>query len=222
MAKSESGQVASAASEDEKVFDVASPGSSMPSMNARPVISTHRSITTPQPSAPEDKQSDGDAPSTGEGAEAVLTRPKKTIVQPLHPALEAEEDIVEVKVESEQKPELELPIAIESDESEVDNAATAEQDPQSSEESLADAPDVKDPNEAAAATTEQDQDAQTRERFEQLQSSTKYHVHIRESATKRHAAVGVVVLILVAALVTLYVLAGLEIISLGINVPTFW
>jgi len=218
MAKSELDQV-SGAPDDDKVFDVASPGTSMPSMSARPVISTHRSITTPSPSAPEDKKPDDDAPSTGEGAEAVLTRPKKTIVQPLHPTLEADEDVVEVAADTTQeKPELELPIAVEPGELDESPAAETSDTPTEASDPPA---DVKDPNEATAAA-EPDQDTQTRERFEQLQSSTKYHVHIRESATKRHAAVGAIVLITVVLLAALYVLAGLEIISLGIDVPTFW
>jgi len=88
----------------EKVFDITSPGKSMPSASARPVIVTHKpNVSDPMvsPTSPKTKEAkeDTETPSTGEGAEMVLSAPKKNRIEPLHTDVMPDEDKQEIPEE---------------------------------------------------------------------------------------------------------------------------
>lgn len=215
---------------DDKVFDIASPGNSMPSMNARPVITTHRSITSRPPSPPSDGGAPDDAsdsPTTGEGAEAVLTRPKKTVLQPLHPTLELDDEpsdssqgAQEEKPADDEMPELPIETVAE----EPTESVEAEDSPSqiSTEEQGSVNETVHDPGEAVAADEVVDVDAAAQEKFDALIASGKYHVRINERAAKRRAAVVVSILLVIITLCALYALVASEILDIGIELPKFW
>jgi len=209
---------------DDKVFDIASPGNSMPSMNARPVITTHRSITSRPPSPPSEANTSEDAtdsPTTGEGAEAVLTRPKKTVLQPLHPTLELDDEASNDPKEPEEEtsatsemPELPIETVVEQPAAPVE---TEESSPQTSTSEA-----VHDPGEAVAADAVIDTDAAAQEKFDALISSGKYHVRINERAAKRRVAAVVSISLIIIVLGALYVLAASEILDIGVDLPKFW
>lgn len=157
----------------------------------------------------------------------MLTRPKKTVLQPLHPTLELDDEpsdssqgAQEEKPADDEMPELPIETVAEEPTESVEAEDSPSQIPTEEQGSVGET--VHDPGEAVAADEVVDVDAAAQEKFDALIASGKYHVRINERAAKRRAAVVVSILLVIITLCALYALVASEILDIGIELPKFW
>lgn len=223
--KSDEEKVANASKE--KVFDIASPGKSMPSASARPVIVTHKPnvsdpMVSPANQKPKEEESP-ETPSAGEGAEMVMSAPKKNRIEPLHTDIKP--DSSEVSADEEEK-EKETPPDNEPTPTEVPTSDTqrdaSQPDEDEASEEIADvASEVTTKKQAQSEAAKQEAEATKRQaEIESLINNKQFFVPINAVQKRRSKKLVVFLFIVVVFLVGILIAWDAEIIDLGMKAPS--
>lgn len=212
---------------DHKVFDVAHPGKTMPSSNARPAIITHHALAKDPMISPE---LDSAATVTDHDSN-VSDRPigfKKIRIEPLHIDDSTETAVddtalppSDAEVPEEQEPELaddldeSMPHAEDTSESVVSNEPTNTED---------DTDEIADLSvQASAKKVKKSEDAEAEQRqkhAQELIASKKYALSIHSpKRRKRTVAIGSIAGLLFLAVVGAIVAIDAELIDIGIELP---
>lgn len=211
---------------EEKVFDVARPGKSMPSASGRPIIVTHKPGVTDPMVAPqkadetEKADENPDTPSVGEGADMVMAAPKKGRIEPLHTEITSDEPNPNVSEDEDTTNDEESVGPPEPEANEEDTPQQDKNDEQNDEISdIASEVTTKKEaqNEAAKKETEA---SKKKTEVEALVTNRQFFVPI--NAVQKRRSMKLVTLLIVLALAVLVSLVVLDAgwVDIGIASPT--
>lgn len=210
---------------EEKVFDVARPGKSMPSASGRPIIVTHKPGVTdpmvaPQKTDETEKPAESpDTPSMGEGADMVMATPKKGRIEPLHTEItpdEANSDILENENTASDE-ELTGSIGPEAKE----EAPQQDQNDEQNDEISDIASEVTTKKEAHNEAVKKETEASKKKaEIEALVTNRQFFVPINAVQKRRSMKLIVFLLVLIVLFVGFLVLWDAEVFDIGMRAPT--
>jgi len=214
-------------SQEEKVFDIASPGKSIPSASGRPIIVSHKPnvsdpMVAPTTQKTESEKTDekSDTPSAGEGAEMVMAAPKKNRIEPLHTDIKP--DAVKEGTDEEEKKEgpnlgepAEAPAA--------DSVQDTDQpkDNEASEEIADAANEVTTKKQAQSEAAKQEAEAAKRQaEVDALINNKQFFVPINAVQKRRSMKLVIFLLVLILILLGFLIAWDAEVFNLGAKAPT--
>lgn len=215
----------------DKVFDITSPGKSMPSASSRPLIVTHKpnvddpmvARKTPETSS-EQETSDDSTPSAGEGTEMVMSAPKKNRIEPLHTDIVPDGPSIRLAEGNDEPANSEEPPTEEQDiPEEQEDTKQAEKDELGEEnEEISDAAaEVTTKKQAQTEAAKQEAEAEKRQaEVEALINNKQFFVPINAVQKRRSMKLVIALVVIIVLLLGFLVLWDAEVFDLGITPPT--
>lgn len=211
-------------SNSEKVFDIAGPGKSMPSASSRPLIVTHKPnvedpMVSPKNTEPEKANDEkGESPSAGEGADMIMSAPKKNRIEPLHTDVVPEDTHAEIPEGDEHEIAEEDSQTSEESSEEQKDSAQPEEDDGASEEISDIANEITTKKEAQSEAAKKEAEAAKRQaEVDALVNNKQFFVPI--NAVQKRRSMTLIIVIVLLALLAVGFLAALdaEILNIGIE-----